>query len=100
MIRSEPAAGEPVAPGSVVDVVVSTGPEQVTVPDVSTGCLSMGGARKALKDAGLETEVGDPQPSVPDCPNNNRIIGQEPAAGTTVDAGSVVTIFPGGGGDV
>jgi eukaryotic-like serine/threonine-protein kinase len=100
VIRSEPAAGEPVEPGSVVDVVVSTGPEQVTVPDVSTGCLSIGSARKALKDAGLETEVGDPQPSVPDCPNPNRIIGQEPLAGTTLDAGSVVTIFPGGGGDV
>jgi len=100
VIRSEPAAGEPVAPGSVVDVVVSTGPEQVTVPDVSTGCLSKGAASKALKDAGLEAQEGDPQPSVPDCPNANRIIGQEPPAGTTVDAGSVVTIFPGGGGDV
>ena len=49
---------------------------------------------------GLEAEEGDPQPSIPDCPNDNKIIGQEPAAGTTVDAGSVVTIFPGGGGDV
>ena len=84
----------------MIDVFVSTGPEQVTVPDVSTGCLSTGSARKALKDAGLETEVGDPQPSVPDCPNPSRIIGQEPAAGTTLDAGSVVTMFPGGGGDV
>ena len=68
----------------MVDVVVSTGPEQVTVPDVSTGCLSMGAASKALKDAGLEAEEGDPQPSVPDCPNDSKIIGQEPAAGTTV----------------
>ena len=98
--RSEPAAGSEIEQDSVVDVFVSTGPEQVTVPDVSTGCLSTGSARKALKDAGLETEVGDPQPSVPDCPNPSRIIGQEPAAGTTLDAGSVVTIFPGGGGDV
>lgn len=98
--RSEPAAGTDVEKDSVIDVYVSTGPEQVTVPDVSTGCLSIGGARKALKDAGLEADVGDPQPSVPDCPNANRIIGQEPAAGTTLDAGSVVTIFPGGGGDV
>ena len=98
--RSEPAAGSDLEQDSVVDVYVSTGPEQVTVPDVSTGCLSTGSARKALKDAGLEAEVGDPQPSVPDCPNPSRIIGQEPAAGTTLDAGSVVTIFPGGGGDV
>ena len=80
---SPPPASE-IEQDSVVDVFVSTGPEQVTVPDVSTGCLSMGGARKALKDAGLETEVGDPQPSVPDCPNPNRIIGQEPAGGNHV----------------
>ena len=33
--RSEPAAGSEVEQGSVVDVYVSTGPEQVTVPDVS-----------------------------------------------------------------
>jgi serine/threonine-protein kinase len=98
--RSDPAAGEPVAPGTAVDIYVSTGPEQVSVPDVSTQCFSIGAARKALKNAGLEMQIGDPVPSIPDCPNPNRIIGQDPAAGTTVDSGSIVTVNPGGGGDV
>jgi eukaryotic-like serine/threonine-protein kinase len=98
--RSDPAANEVVDPDSAVDVFVSTGPEQVQVPDVSTGCLSQGAARKALKNVGLEMQVGDPAPSVPDCTNVSRIISQEPAAGTTVDAGSVVTVHQGGGGDV
>jgi serine/threonine protein kinase len=98
--RSDPPAGSDQPPGTAIDVFVSTGPEQVTVPDVSTQCYSIGAARNALKDAGLEMEVGDPVPSIPDCPNPNRIVGQDPAAGTTLDSGSIVTVNPGGGGDV
>ncbi len=100
VIRSEPASGEEVEPGRAIDVFVSTGPETVIVPDVSTGCLSLGGANKILREAGLVRAVGDAQPSTPDCPNPNRIIGQDPLAGETVEAGSTVTVFPGGGGDV
>ena len=100
VIRSEPASGEEVEPETVVDVVVSTGPETVIVPDVSTGCLSRGGANKILRDAGLVLAFGSPVPSNPECPNTSRIVGQEPLAGETVEAGSVVTVFPGGGGDV
>jgi beta-lactam-binding protein with PASTA domain len=72
----------------------------VTVPDVMSDCLSIGGARKAISDAGLEPALGSPVPSNPECPNPNRIIGQDPLPGESVEAGSVVTIFPGGGGDV
>jgi eukaryotic-like serine/threonine-protein kinase len=97
VIRSEPAVGEEAERGSPVDVFVSTGPEMVTVPDVSTGCLSQGGANQILRDAGLVLAKGDPVPSIPECPNQNRIVAQEPAAGTTVEAGSTVTVFPGGG---
>ena len=98
--RSDPAAGTEVPPDSVVDVFVSTGPEQATVPDVSTQCYSIGAARNALKDVGLVMEIGDPVPSRPDCPNANRIIAQDTAAGDTVDGGSTVVVHQGGGGDV
>jgi eukaryotic-like serine/threonine-protein kinase len=100
VIRSEPAADADVEPGSAVDIYVSTGPEMVEVPDVSTGCLSVGAARQALRAVGLEMAIGEPVPSVPDCPNPSRILGQEPVAGTVVEAGSTVTVFQGGGGDV
>ena len=98
--RSDPPAGQAVEPGTAVDIFVSTGPAQVAVPDVSTQCYSIGKARQVLRDAGLEMSVGDAVPSIPDCPNPNRIIGQDPAAGVTVDSGSIVTVNPGGGGDV
>jgi serine/threonine-protein kinase len=100
VIRSEPATDAEVEPGSAVDIYVSTGPEMVEVPDVSTGCLSVGAARQALRAVGLEMAIGEPVPTVPDCPNPSRILGQEPVAGTTVEAGSTVTVFQGGGGDV
>ncbi len=100
VIRSEPATDAEVEPGSAVDIYVSTGPEMVEVPDVSSGCLSVGAARQALRSVGLELAIGEPVPTVPDCPNPSRILGQEPVAGTTVEAGSTVTVFQGGGGDV
>jgi serine/threonine-protein kinase len=100
VIRSDPPADSEVEPGSAVDIYVSTGPEQVEVPDVSSGCLSIGGANQLLRPLGLELEIGEPVPSTPDCPNPSRIIGQEPAPGTLVEVGSIVTVFQGGGGDV
>ena len=101
IVRSEPAAGEEVEPGTAVDVVVSTGPEMVEVPDVSSACLSIGAARQALTAVGLVLEEGEPVPSNPEqCPNPSRILAQDPAAGTVVEAGSTVTVFRGGGGDV
>ncbi|HEY6568331.1 MAG TPA: Stk1 family PASTA domain-containing Ser/Thr kinase [Actinomycetota bacterium] len=97
IIRSSPALGEEVAPDSVIDVFVSSGPEQVTVPDVSTGCLSIGAARQAFKAVGLLMEVGDAQPSIPECPNTSRIVSQDTAAGSTIDSGSTIVVHQGGG---
>ncbi len=96
VIRSDPAEGDEVPLDTVVDVYVSTGPEMVTVPDVSSGCLSVGGAGQLIRDQGLVLDIGDPQPSVPECPNPGRIVAQDPAAGEEVEAGSVVIVFPGG----
>ncbi|MEX1265230.1 MAG: Stk1 family PASTA domain-containing Ser/Thr kinase [Actinomycetota bacterium] len=98
--RSDPESGADVDPGTAVNVYVSTGPALVIVPDVSSDCLSRGGANKILRDAELELEVGESQPSNPECLNSSRIVGQDPLAGEEVPAGTVVTVFPGGGGDV
>ena len=95
--RSDPEIGTEVAPDTAVDVYVSTGPEQVTVPDVATGCLSIGAARQQLKAVGLLMEIGDPAPSIPECPNASRIVAQDTAAGDTVDAGSTIVVHQGGG---
>ena len=100
VIRSDPAVDAEVEPGFAVDIYVSTGPEMVEVPDVSSACLSFGGAGKLIRDQGLLVVKGDPVPSTDACANPSRIIAQDPLAGTPVEAGSTVTVFPGGGGDV
>jgi serine/threonine-protein kinase len=96
IFQQTPAAGDAVPKGTLVDVVVSTGPEMVTVPDVSTQCLSIGGARNALKNVGLVAQLSsDTAPANPACPNLSRIVAQDPQAGTQVPFGSTVTVFQG-----
>ena len=96
IFQQDPAAGDAVPEGTLVDVVVSTGPEMVAVPDVSTTCLSIGGARNALKAVGLALVLSpDTAPANPACPNLTRIVAQDPAAGTQVPFGSSVTVFQG-----
>jgi beta-lactam-binding protein with PASTA domain/predicted Ser/Thr protein kinase len=97
IVGQTPVADDEVKKGTLVDVFVSTGPEQVSVPDVSSQCLSQGGARKILTDAGLQYQLGGTAPSSPSCPNPNRVVDQQPDAGTPVESGSVVTVFTGDG---
>ena len=59
IFEQDPRAGDAVAKGTLVDVVVSTGPEMVTVPDVSTQCLSIGGGAQRLEGRGAR---GDTEP--------------------------------------
>lgn len=87
VIRSSPAAGTTVDRGSEVTLVVSSGPQQATVPDV--GGLSRGAAEQAIRDADLDASVveeatGDAEPGT--------VLRQDPAAGVTVEPGSTVTI--------
>jgi beta-lactam-binding protein with PASTA domain len=98
IVSSDPAEGSLAKKGAFVDVVVSTGPELVAVPDVTTGCLSLGAAKHAINVAGLVPQVGPAVPPNPDCVNANRIAAQDPLAGTMVPAGSTVTIAQGSGG--
>jgi beta-lactam-binding protein with PASTA domain len=85
-IRTVPAAGEEVERGERVQLFVSSGPEQVEVPDV-TG-LSRDSAEDLLSDAGLEVAVEQSESEEPE----DDVISQDPAAGTEVDRGSTVTI--------
>jgi len=97
VVSSSPAEGSPVKKGSFVDLVISSGPELVAVPDVVTGCLSLFGAREALTAVGLVTAEGPAVPPNPACVNATRIAAQDPAAGTMVPVGSTVTVAKGSG---
>jgi serine/threonine-protein kinase len=93
IVSQDPLPNDQVPKGTEVAVVVSTGPAQVAVPDVT--CFSFGHAKAVLTQAGLAPVVGDPVAPNPLCPNPNRVALQEPAAGIQVDSGTTVTIHPG-----
>jgi serine/threonine-protein kinase len=86
-IRTVPKEGSSVTKGTRVRLLVSQGPEQVSVPDV-TG-LSQASAESRLRDAHLEVQV-DEQES--EDVRDGDVISQNPAAGTNVARNSTVTI--------
>jgi eukaryotic-like serine/threonine-protein kinase len=83
-----PAAGTGVAPGSTVQIVVSLGPQRFAMPDVVG--MNEGPARSRLNGLGLEVRV------VQLPAGGNRVVGQDPPPGETVEAGEEVTIYVGG----
>jgi len=95
IISQDPPAGQQVPKGTAVDVVVSTGPGTVEVPDVT--CLPFGAAVAKLNQVGLNGVSAGPTTTNPLCPNPNRVAMQDPAAGTAVQSGSDVQLFTGEG---
>jgi serine/threonine-protein kinase len=93
IISQDPLAGEEVAEGSEVQIVVSAAPATVTVNDVT--CLSYGAAKANLQGQGLVATLGGTAPVLPQCSNPNRVALQDPAAGSTVEVGSTVTLYTG-----
>ncbi|MBO3725187.1 Stk1 family PASTA domain-containing Ser/Thr kinase [Actinomyces bowdenii] len=86
VISSFPAAGASASYGDSVDLVLSKGPEQVAVPDV-TG-MSEDDATEALEDAGLRVDVRKRLGGAFDS-----VRSTDPAPGTRVKPGSTVTIY-------
>ncbi|MBP9004096.1 MAG: PASTA domain-containing protein, partial [Candidatus Hydrogenedentes bacterium] len=88
VISQTPAGGASVAPGSAVDLVVSTGVCPVTVPDVVG--LDQASAETAITSAGLTvgTVYEVCSPSVP----AGEVFGQIPGAGSLVAPGTAVSI--------
>ena len=86
VITQSPAAGAKLAPNSAVDLVVSVGQAQVTVPDVRG--KSEGAATSKLVNSGLVVDVARTFSSQP----KGTVVNQGPTGGTVVNAGSTVTI--------
>ena len=88
IIAQQPAAGEGIEQGQAVNVTVSTGREQSTVPQL-VGLTSLDDVRIALSDFGLVlgaiTENDSNQPG-------GYVLEQSPGEGTQVAAGSAVDI--------
>ena len=88
VIAQNPGGGASVTPGSSVDITVSTGPENVTVPDVVG--LTQATAEAAITGAGLSVGSVTTQPS--DSVPAGNVIAQNPAGGASVTPGSSVDI--------
>ena len=91
IISQNPTADTPVDSNTPVDVVISTGPSKVQVPDVT--CFSFGHAKAVLAQNNLNIANGGSAPPNASCPQANRVALQDPTAGTTVDPGSTVTVY-------
>jgi serine/threonine-protein kinase len=87
VISTNPAAGIEVQHGSPVTVYVSSGPQEVSVPEVTgesqadaTATLAAAG----LKETVVKREVAEPSPGT--------VISQSPSSGSSLKVGSTVTI--------
>lgn len=89
VISTDPASGTSVPRNSVIQIVVSSGPEQVDVPNVVGQTESDGNA--TLRAAGFTVQVR-PQSVPAGDPAAGRVISQNPGGGSTEDKGSSVTI--------
>ena len=88
ILAQQPAAGETLQAGQSVNVTVSGGKEQVTVPQL-VGLASIDAARTALTDEKLQLgsikQKNSPQPA-------GYVLAQDPAEATQVDVGTMVNI--------
>jgi serine/threonine protein kinase len=88
VIAQQPAPGEAIEQGQAVNITISTGREQSTVPQL-VGLTSLDDVRIALSDFGLVlgtiTEEDSNQPA-------GYVLSQDPGEGTQLPAGSAVSI--------
>jgi beta-lactam-binding protein with PASTA domain/predicted Ser/Thr protein kinase len=85
VLSTTPAEGERVPVGDTVALVISKGPPPVEVPYLID--MKRDDAVAALQQRGLRVQINEP-PFTP----LNRVISQNPSAGTLIPAGSTVTL--------
>ena len=83
VISQNPSAGEKVASGTIVSIIVSSGPEEngVEVPDLVG--KTQDAANSAIKDAGFKT--GTVKEDYSDTVEKGKVISQSPSAGSKVE---------------
>lgn len=87
VVSTDPAAGVQAAKGSSVNITISKGTEQVTVPDLRG--MSADEAQRVLASYGLNGQQGDTVFS--DDVEENRVAQQDTAVGTTAYKGDTIT---------
>ncbi|MCW2769545.1 MAG: pknB, partial [Aeromicrobium sp.] len=87
VIETDPTAGTPVDVGSTIDLVVSSGPEQVDLPSLNG--YSYDEAKKLLEDRGLKVKKQAQDSDLP----RDQVINTNPPGPTKVDVGTTVTLI-------
>ena len=88
VISQDPASGNSVAQGSLVNLVISSGPQMVTVPKVEG--LTQDAATTAITAAKLTVGTVTQQSS--NTVATGKVISQDPASGSSVAQGSPVNL--------
>jgi serine/threonine protein kinase/beta-lactam-binding protein with PASTA domain len=91
--RTDPPAGQRAAKGSQVTLYVSTGPAQVRVPDLTGRTTSE--AAQLLQVQGLTAAATTNTKPTTDPSLVEKVVDQDPKAGTTVAGGTAVTLSVG-----
>ncbi|MGH2527836.1 MAG: Stk1 family PASTA domain-containing Ser/Thr kinase [Actinomycetota bacterium] len=91
VIEQNPLPDDTVDKGTPVNLVVSSGPEIATVPDVV--CDSLGKAESDLRKEGFEVEIAEERVFNPECAKDGQVGAQDPAAGDSAQVGSTVTLY-------
>ena len=87
IMKQDPEAGIMVKKTADVELLVNGGVDQVEVPDVKN--YTMEDAQNAMTEAGLHSKVEN---VADDEVEEGHVVSTDPAAGTSVDKGSVVTL--------
>ncbi|HEX7165664.1 MAG TPA: Stk1 family PASTA domain-containing Ser/Thr kinase [Acidimicrobiales bacterium] len=87
--RTDPPAGATAEEGSTVTIFVSTGPEQIAVPNVMG--KSAADAKRDIEAAGLVYREGTPETQI-NASDDGKVVAQTPSGGTRVEPGSTVTV--------
>lgn len=94
VISTNPAAGQSIPRDATIIVIVSMGPEPVSVPDLTGDTVDE--ARSTLEDQGLNLVVSS---QTVDVSASSGLVGkvadQDPDSGATVESGSDVEVFLG-----
>jgi serine/threonine protein kinase len=92
VVSQNPISGEKVDKNSPVDVVLSAGPSDVTVPDVV--CEPLGKAESELEKAGFQWDISEETQFNFECPKDGRVAAQDPPGNSSASSGSTVTLVP------
>ena len=88
VIRQDPAANTQAEADATVTLTVSSGPEEVTVPDVTGGSVDDARAELQAADLTVGDVVEEENPGAPE----GQVIRQSPSAGEEVESGTAVTL--------